>query len=340
MTRIEQLLSSGVYFDVLGTLPIGMCLVGPNYRYKEVNEAWAEMLGYSASELQGMSFVEITYPPDRLIDEQLSLSLFNEEISHFTIKKRWIRKDGSLLRGIMTAFALTEPNAEPSGIAIIVPDHADTIDKKRTQEVVHDLRGLLNSVQMASSFLSGDPKMKPYGQAISAATGIASALTNSLLLTDSSPEGTCNAHRVINNCLAIISASLPPSVILRSSCVGAATVAIEEIKLSELILNLLTNARDAVQGEGVIDVSCHQEDKHVVLCVSDDGIGMSSEQTELALQEHYSTKGKLGTGLGLFISKNLLEDVGGSLKISSDEGSGTVVQCLIPIFAAKDLNPL
>jgi len=104
--------------------------------------------------------------------------------------------------------------------------------------------------------------------------------------------------------------------------------------LSEIILNLLQNAREALGNKGNIFVTadCHS-DKSVEISVRDDGPGISPDKIERIFEAYYSTKEK-GTGLGLAIVKHNVELYGGKIRVDSKIGTGTR---FVVIFPAKSI---
>ncbi|MDP1842000.1 MAG: GAF domain-containing sensor histidine kinase [Sediminibacterium sp.] len=99
-----------------------------------------------------------------------------------------------------------------------------------------------------------------------------------------------------------------------------------------ILRNLISNANKFTK-EGVITVYAHKEDKHVMISVSDTGVGMTAEMhTKLFDGEHYqSTTGtgnEKGSGLGLILTKDFIEMLGGTIKVESQEDKGTSVYLL------------
>jgi two-component system, NtrC family, sensor kinase len=114
--------------------------------------------------------------------------------------------------------------------------------------------------------------------------------------------------------------------------------------LTQVIMNLLINAVDAVEGrtdpKPRIVVSTGLQDGWVVLKVIDNGTGMDKTTLARVFEEFFTTKplGK-GSGIGLAISQSLIEASGGIINIESELGSGTTVTIRLPI-PANDDEPL
>ena len=93
--------------------------------------------------------------------------------------------------------------------------------------------------------------------------------------------------------------------------------------LSEILVNLLQNAREAMNGQGVIEVSARYGENYSVLVeISDNGPGIPPDKLERIFDAYFTTK-EQGTGLGLAIVKHNVELYGGSLTVESVLGQGT-----------------
>ncbi|MDH3712309.1 MAG: PAS domain S-box protein [Gammaproteobacteria bacterium] len=100
--------------------------------------------------------------------------------------------------------------------------------------------------------------------------------------------------------------------------------------LRQVLLNLVTNSVHAMSDGGTVVVSARQEATRNVVCVRDDGPGIPDEHHEQIFEPLFTTKSK-GNGLGLWISKEIIERHGGSLQLSSDTRSGTSFEISLPL---------
>lgn len=110
----------------------------------------------------------------------------------------------------------------------------------------------------------------------------------------------------------------------------------DRLQLSRAIQNLIVNAVEAVEpGQGWVRVSCREPDaKTVEIAVEDNGCGMDAEQIRHAMEPFYTTKKGSGTGLGLFIARQVLDAHGGTIQITSEVGKGTRITVGLPRRAA------
>ncbi|GIN84657.1 sporulation kinase [Heyndrickxia sporothermodurans] len=100
-------------------------------------------------------------------------------------------------------------------------------------------------------------------------------------------------------------------------------------RIQQLFINLIKNGIEASCGKGTIDIEISTDDKNVYISISDDGEGMSKETADNFGLPFYSTKEK-GTGLGLMVSRQIIDEMGGSIKVNSTKGIGTVLYLTFP----------
>jgi len=102
-------------------------------------------------------------------------------------------------------------------------------------------------------------------------------------------------------------------------------------RLNQVFLNLLVNARQAIEGRGTITVATSFVDHHVVVRISDTGVGIPPEHLKRVFDPGFTTKGVgVGTGLGLSICYGIVEDHYGDIRAESAPGRGTTFTVRIP----------
>jgi C4-dicarboxylate-specific signal transduction histidine kinase len=127
-------------------------------------------------------------------------------------------------------------------------------------------------------------------------------------------------------------------------------VRINSYSVEEVLLNLLTNARDALEikkqtdGAGFIPririatfYACRSGAASAGFKVEDNGGGIPAEISERVFDPFFTTKGPdKGTGLGLSICKTIIEDLGGSIRFTSEESRGTTFTVTFPFHAGRN----
>lgn len=113
------------------------------------------------------------------------------------------------------------------------------------------------------------------------------------------------------------------------------TIVIIEVQMIGIVLrNLLANALKFCRKGDTVEVRVQRSDTQLHLFVEDTGIGMSVEtQAKLFQPNSYTrrgTDGEYGTGLGLMICKEYLEKMGGTIRVISTEGVGSIFCCVLP----------
>ena len=106
-------------------------------------------------------------------------------------------------------------------------------------------------------------------------------------------------------------------------------------KLQQVLVNLLSNARDAMETSGtrIISVSTREENGKVVIEVTDTGCGIAHENIDDVFSRAYTTKpvGK-GSGMGLDLVRNIVEDMDGTIGVESQVPKGTTFRIIFPKY--------
>jgi signal transduction histidine kinase len=107
-------------------------------------------------------------------------------------------------------------------------------------------------------------------------------------------------------------------------------ISVDLQQIVQVLGNLVSNAYQAMPNGGALTISAQSEAAWVKLSVADTGVGVASGTMEKIFEPLYTTKAK-GIGLGLAVSKNLVEVNGGIIEVESKEGQGTSFTISLPI---------
>lgn len=135
----------------------------------------------------------------------------------------------------------------------------------------------------------------------------------------------------------VLETMAPPEVSLQVHLAPGALVAGDPVELERVLLTLVANALDAIDGPGALTIDVGQVDglgrpgesrRQVRLRITDTGRGMDADTLARAFEPYFTTK-RTGTGLGLASSRSLVEALGGSVELNTEPGSGTTVDVLL-----------
>jgi signal transduction histidine kinase len=109
---------------------------------------------------------------------------------------------------------------------------------------------------------------------------------------------------------------------------------VQEEPIKQVLLNVILNAQQAMNGQGAIDITTTYDEDRVYIAIVDTGPGIPAARLENLFQPFTSSK-ENGLGVGLFHCKQMVEDNQGQIRIESQEGHGTKVILSFPPKTAE-----
>lgn len=329
--------------------------------------------GYSPEEIIGCHFSAFYGEEDRVRGEpQRALETARRE-GRFE-KEGWrIRKDGRRFWANVVIDAIHDDDGEIIGFAKITRDMSERREAERALEearetlfqtqkiesigqltggIAHDFNNLLTAVlgslELVRKQVSGDAKLLGLvGNAIQGAErGI--SLTQRMLAfarrQELSPKPV-DVTALVKGMTELLQRSLGPLVAIETRFPLALAEAHADSNQLELaLLNLTTNARDAMPEGGTIILAAREAavagtgktdlppGRYICLSVTDSGEGMDADTLARAREPFFTTKGiGKGTGLGLSMVHGMAEQSGGRLVLKSEVGQGTTAEIWLPI---------
>jgi signal transduction histidine kinase len=146
-----------------------------------------------------------------------------------------------------------------------------------------------------------------------------------------------DVHEGIDISLRLLGPSLGDRITVHRDYGQIPPVRIVPGQLNQVLMNLLSNACDAIEGTGNIWLSTVRDGRMVRITVRDDGIGIPDDKLARIFDPFFTTKqpGK-GTGLGLAISHGIVGRHGGQIRVKSTAGVGTTFELLLPVTDPDD----
>jgi signal transduction histidine kinase len=178
--------------------------------------------------------------------------------------------------------------------------------------------------------------ISPFLEAINTGVDRAVDIVNSLgaySRKDELVKSNCSTHAIIDNCLVMLNNRLKHRVeIKKQYCNGNFKIVGNEGKLHQAFLNVLSNAEQAIEKQGIITIKTEVDTNFFITYISDTGCGIDKYNLKKILEPFFTTKepGK-GTGLGLSITHKIILEHDGTLVYESELGKGTTAIIKLPL---------
>ena len=146
-------------------------------------------------------------------------------------------------------------------------------------------------------------------------------------------QRTCALDELVREVAAVVDHKAKDQGIVLAIQIEAAvpTIVADPELLKTCLLNLMINAIDAMPTGGVLTVGLRRDQDDVVITVADTGQGMSAQEIHEAFEPYFSTK-ETGVGLGLALTRKIVEDHGGAVELQSELGRGTAARIRLPLL--------
>ena len=134
----------------------------------------------------------------------------------------------------------------------------------------------------------------------------------------------CKVNSLIENALSLIQYDkrVNEITIVRDLLPDMPRMTTDENHFSQVIVNIILNAADAMPDGGTLTIRSSINDRNVVIAFEDTGVGIPKDNLAIIFDPFYTTKEK-GTGLGLAVSQNIIEKLSGSLSVESELNKGS-----------------
>ncbi|MFC1650411.1 ATP-binding protein, partial [Candidatus Latescibacterota bacterium] len=109
-------------------------------------------------------------------------------------------------------------------------------------------------------------------------------------------------------------------------------------EIREILNNIIINSIEAMPSGGNISIITNVENETIIIQISDTGIGMSNETKSNIFNPFYTTKEKYGTGLGMYVSKEMIKKLGGDIVVESKKSEGASFKIFLPV--SKENNAI
>lgn len=356
----EQIKSSEQKFkNAFHHSAIGMAIVAADGKWVDVNPALCEMLGYTKAEFSAFTFQDITHPDDLADDLYLAKKIIEAEIETYTLEKRYFRKDGGVVWVLLTVSAMwsggtpdvfitqmvnitdtkaliTQLEAKNSQLNLATIDLRNKIEQLEefNRIVAHNLRGPVGNILQLTDMLEEDagaaglyiPMLKEVTAGLDSTLKELVKIVEIKLNTDIALQQ-CSFEEIISKVQRMLNIQIQSEKIAFFINLEVKQIEYPSVYLESILYNLIANAvkyrRKNVQSQ--ITINTFLDKGKVILEVSDNGLGIDLQRFghQVFKLNKVFHKGYDSKGLGLFIVKNQIETLGGSISVSSQPGLGS-----------------
>lgn len=351
------------------TAPIGLSFVDTNKRIVSINDRLAEISGISAADQIGKTYQQVlpilstTAEPIFRSSFETTRPVIESEVHCASATQPAVERDW-----LISHYPVKDPQGRPFGVSTVVEEITERKRAERLrQELVHASRlallgeftasiaheinqplgAILSNVDAAEIMLDGTPGSVAEVRKILVdirrdnlrASEVIRRLRN-LIRNDEMQFQTLDLQALITETIGLVGgdAKRRGIVLLTHLDQDLPLIQGDKIHLQQVLINLLVNAMEAEAIENLppgrqqrrIDVLASRDGDDLVVAVRDSGLGIPSEKLATVFDHFFTTKQE-GMGLGLAISRSLVERHSGRIWVDNADGGGAIFRFSIPI---------
>jgi PAS domain S-box-containing protein len=349
--------------DVFRHAATGLAITDVTGNVVDVNKAFARIVDRSPAEMQNVNVFGWTHPEDQSRYGELLQQLLAAKIPGFVIEKRYLRSDGSVV-WVRNSVSLLSGEPSPGHLISICEDisdrkRAEEILKRQeqmaaigrlTSSILHEINNPLEAVgnliflaRQAASPVEAAGYLKQAEEEL----GHASQITSQGLQfhRQSSAATSTNVVDLLRSVMALFTGRL------KEARVGVDLAAEDgpELmcfpgELRQVFVNLISNAIDSMTRGGQLKIRVRPStdwrtgEHGVRVTIADTGAGMNLETRKHIYQPFFTTKGSQGSGLGLWVTSNIVKKHQGCIHVRSryaTASGGTVFSLVFPYRGAQ-----
>lgn len=337
--------------------PIGMALLDLDGHWIKVNDAICKFFGYGKDDLLQTTLRDLTHPDDREYDQARIRRLMAGTIETYQLENRYTHRSGSTIWGLLSVSLTRDESGRPSYFISQILDitHRREVDQLQAEfisTVNHELRTPLTAIQGALGLLkanfnerASDKEKTLLSYSYESAQRLA-RLVNDILDVEKMAQGKLD-YRIERTDIVELVGQITDSQAPLAEKWGVRIdtelpravipVDIDVDRFHQALINIISNAAKFSNGSDRIVVCVSRlADDRVRISVQDFGPGIPASFRpkifgKFAQADSSSTRKAQGSGLGLSITKSVIEAFGGTVDFDSIEGGGSTFYFLLPV---------
>jgi len=340
---------------------VGMAHTSTDGHFLLLNQRLAEMLGAPVDKLQSLRLQDFSLPSEMESDATLHAELLAESRAGYRAERTLLRLDGSTFPAQVTA-SLLKPDGDPQPTVLWVVEDISA-RKAAERETAELMTRLINSERLAAAGRMANTLAHEINNPLEALTNIFYLLQTHENLPEQSrelmevaareiervghitrstlsfyrklPGRTIDLYTMLDEVMQLFQSRATQHAVELSKRYSEEISAVRyDPSLRQVFANLVGNALEAMErGGGRIIVRARKVDGFAVVTVSDTGHGIEKEHLQAIFEPFFTTKGERGTGLGLWVTRGIVEEQGGTLRLrsrTSGKSRGTTIRVQLP----------
>lgn len=363
LSRLQEVLAmeKSKLVSLIGSLEDGIFMVDLKYQITTINKRAMELLKIRQENPELIDILS-TLPNTYNFGDKIEKSIkFNQKI-----EERDIQLDNKNLNITIIPVFDISPIHSPGwetrviGASFVIQDttHEKSLTKMKedfTRIIVHELRSPLTSIKASSEMLTGDNKLtddekQKLFQIIRNQSDKMLDEISMILDAAKIETGVFTVQKVTGDIKKVIEELIEAfRETTQSKLINLVTnidpfippLAIDSFQIRRVMNNLLTNSIKFTPSGGTITVRSWLSPEKVFISVSDTGSGIPKDKQHLLFSKFaqiQSANATIGTGLGLFISKGIIQAHNGTISVESEPNKGTTITIALPLSPAQTLT--
>jgi PAS domain S-box-containing protein len=346
-----------VYRSLINSSADAILIYDAERKIQYASPVFTKMFGWTREELDGE---DLAFIPES--EKQPMDNLFRELVetgkSYQGVETRRLTKTGRLLDVSLSASRYDDHKGDPAGILCTLRDitqtrklqaelqHAQKMESIGTiaSGVAHNFRNILSGISVNSQLIEmrhpSNASLMDIVERINNSIRRGARLVDGLMQFSrkqrTSEFDEVDLSQIVRETYELITTSFDKKIEIQTESSDRLTVMGDQSGLTQVLINLCVNARDAMPDGGVLRIGTHREGDTACIMVSDTGCGMDKDKLEKCFDPFFTTKdvGK-GTGLGLSTSYGIVKDHQGDIHVYSEPGKGTTFKIKLPLASSN-----
>jgi PAS domain S-box-containing protein len=343
---------------------VGMAHTSTRGRFQLVNQRLAEMLGEPLDKLLSLHLSDFLLSSERDLEASERTALVRGERDGYRVEHELVRSDGTTFPAQLTVSLLHhDSDTDPSVLWVVEDISARKAAERDTAELMqrlinserlaaagrmantlaHEINNPLEALTNIVYLLHGEdlpPQAKELAEVASRELERVGHITRSTLsFYRKAPGRTLDLHTMLDEVVQLFgSRAMQHRIEIRTLYGEDIRGAHYDPALRQVFANLIGNAIESMENTGgCMIVRARRTGQHVSVLISDTGHGIERSHLRAVFEPFFTTKGERGTGLGLWVTRGIVEEQGGTLQLrtrTTGRRRGTMIRVLLPPLQA------